>query len=186
MRGKLSFVVFEEGSKAEKFLLRDAVAELKGTLIGEHIWAEYKAWPIYVKIFRQPWPSAASYTSYSTISQLTGQLGKPEAYYFPPQVNNYGGDFPFTFFGLEPGTTREQVRRCLINFKNGDNKITNISKAYRLKVGTGWDVPPGVLHARGSLCTYEPQKASDVFAMYQYRLRQRQSCRKNCCGKTLR
>ena len=31
----------------------------------------------------------------------------------------------------------------------------------------GWDVPPGVLHAPGSLCTYEPQKASDVFAMYQ-------------------
>ena len=28
-------------------------------------------------------------------------------------------------------------------------------------------MPPGVLHAPGSLCTYEPQKASDVFAMYQ-------------------
>jgi hypothetical protein len=28
-------------------------------------------------------------------------------------------------------------------------------------------VPPGVLHAQGSLCTYDPQKASDVFAMYQ-------------------
>jgi hypothetical protein len=33
--------------------------------------------------------------------------------------------------------------------------------------GTGWDVPPGMLHAPGSMCTYEPQKASDVFAMYQ-------------------
>jgi hypothetical protein len=32
---------------------------------------------------------------------------------------------------------------------------------------TGWDVPPGVLHAPGSLCTYEPQFASDVFAMFQ-------------------
>jgi hypothetical protein len=28
-------------------------------------------------------------------------------------------------------------------------------------------VPPGILHAPGSMCTYEPQKASDVFAMYQ-------------------
>jgi hypothetical protein len=36
-----------------------------------------------------------------------------------------------------------------------------------LAVDTGWDVPPGVLHAPGSLCTYEPQFASDVFAMYQ-------------------
>src|SRR5690606_15074393 len=25
----------------------------------------------------------------------------------------------------------------------------------------------GMLHAPGSMCTYEPQKASDVFAMYQ-------------------
>ncbi len=54
-----------------------------------------------------------------------------------------------------------------MNFAKGDNKITNLSKAHRLEVGTGWDVPPGVLHAPGSLCTYEPQKASDVFAMYQ-------------------
>jgi hypothetical protein len=96
-----------------------------------------------------------------------GQLGKPEAYYFPPQANNHGGDFPYTFFGFEPGTTKEQVRRCLADFAKGDNNITGISKADRLQPGTGWDVPPGVLHAPGSLCTYEPQKASDVFAMYQ-------------------
>ena len=49
----------------------------------------------------------------------------------------------------------------------GDNKITNLSKAYRLELGTGWYVPAGVLHAPGSLCTYEPQWASDVFAMFQ-------------------
>ena len=57
--------------------------------------------------------------------------------------------------------------QCLEDFLKGDNKITSISQAYRLDVGTGWDVPPGVLHAPGSMCTYEPQKASDVFSMYQ-------------------
>ena len=54
-----------------------------------------------------------------------------------------------------------------MNFTKGDNKITNYSQAFRLEPGTGWDVPPGMLHAPGSMCTYEPQKASDVFAMYQ-------------------
>ena len=39
-------------------------------------------------------------------------VGKPEAYYFPPQANNHGGDFPFTFFGFNPGTTKSQVRQC--------------------------------------------------------------------------
>ena len=38
---------------------------------------------------------------------------------------------------------------------------------YRLKPGTGWLIPPCVLHAPGSLCTYEPQWGSDVFGMYQ-------------------
>ena len=28
-------------------------------------------------------------------------------------------------------------------------------------------IPPGVLHAPGSLCTYEPQWGSDVFGMFQ-------------------
>jgi hypothetical protein len=98
----------------------------------------------------------------------TGQLGKPEAYYFPPQVNNHGGDFPYTFFGLNPGVTRDQVRQALQDAAEGrDNAITSLAPAHRLQVGTGWDVPPGVLHAPGSLCTYEPQKASDVFAMYE-------------------
>jgi len=82
-------------------------------------------------------------------------------------LNNHGGDFPYTFFGLQPGVSKEQVRKVLMDHVKGDNKLTNLSAAYRLEPGTGWDVPPGVLHAPGSLCTYEPQKASDVFAMYQ-------------------
>ena len=36
-----------------------------------------------------------------------------------------------------------------------------------MKRSTGWLIPPGVLHAPGSLCTYEPQWGSDVFGMYQ-------------------
>ncbi len=82
-------------------------------------------------------------------------------------MNNHGGDFPYTFFGLNPGTTKEEVEAALKAFTRGDNKITNLSRCYRLEVGTGWDVPPGLLHAPGSLCTYEPQRASDVFAQYQ-------------------
>jgi hypothetical protein len=59
------------------------------------------------------------------------------------------------------------VRHCLEIWNQGDNHITDLSKAYRLELGTGWNVPAGVLHAPGSLCTYEPQWASDVFAMFQ-------------------
>src|SRR3546814_14562746 len=92
------------------------------------------------------------------MAALTGQLGKPEAYYFPPQVNNHGGDFPYTFIGIAPGTPREKIRECLQNFNKGDNKITNYCSAFRLEPGTGWDVPPGLLHAPGSLCTRSEER----------------------------
>jgi len=163
----LSFIVFDDNTKVEKALLRDAVSELKGALIGERIWKQYECWPMYSKFFDNKGALPLHIHHRDKHAKLTGQMGKPEAYYFPPQVNNYGADFPYTFFGLNPGTTKEQVRKCLLDFEKGDNNITNLSTAYRLKVGTGWDVPPGILHAPGSLCTYEPQKASDVFAMYQ-------------------
>ncbi|MCD6308456.1 MAG: hypothetical protein J7M24_05615 [Candidatus Latescibacteria bacterium] len=163
----LSSIVFGDGRNTELILLRDAVEELKGDLVGERIWNEHGRWPMYAKFFDNLQALPHHIHHKDEHAALTGQLGKPEAYYFPPQVNNHGGEFPYTFFGLEPGTTRDDVRRCLENFTRGDNGITALSKAYRLRVGTGWDVPPGVLHAPGSLCTYEPQKASDVFSMFE-------------------
>ncbi|NLF38358.1 hypothetical protein GX586_02865 [bacterium] len=163
----LSFVVLENGGRVGKALLRDAVAELKGALIGDKLWKEYGSWPMYSKFFDNQEPLPHHIHHDDEHAALVGQKGKPEAYYFPTQVNNHGGDFPFTFFGFEPGTTKDQVRACLANFDKGDNKITALSRAYRLQPGTGWNVPAGVLHAPGSLCTYEPQRASDVFAMYQ-------------------
>jgi hypothetical protein len=159
----LSQVVFGD----QQVTLREAVDVLKGDVLGSRLWDEHKSWPMYSKFFDNKGPLPHHVHHRDEHAALVGQNGKPEAYYFPPQVNNYGADFPYTFFGFEPGTKPEQVLECLKNFPKGDNKITNLSKAYRLQPGTGWDVPPGILHAPGSFCTYEPQKASDVFAMYQ-------------------
>jgi hypothetical protein len=162
----LSQVVVESGGAVERVLLRDAVAELKGDLIGK-LWKQYRAWPMYSKFFdnRDALPLHIHHDDEH--ARNVNAAGKPEAYYFSPQVNNHGGTFPYTFFGLRPGVTKKQVREVLERFDAGDNRICDISVAYKLKPGTGWNVPPGVLHAPGSLCTYEPQKASDVFAMYQ-------------------
>ncbi len=163
----MSEVVFEHKAKVERVLLQDAIEELKGDILGSEMWNKYRSWPMYSKFFDNQAALPHHIHHSDEHAALTGQKGKPEAYYFPPQLNNHGGDFPYTFFGFIPGTTKEQVLQCLKDFNKGDNKITNLSQAYRLETGTGWDVPPGVLHAPGSLCTYEPQRASDVFAMYQ-------------------
>jgi len=71
-----------------------------------------------------------------------------------------------SFLGLQPHVTREQLRERLVAFSaGGDNRITDLSFGYRTRLGTGWDVPAGVLHAPASACTYEPQAASDVLCM---------------------
>ena len=163
----LSHVVVSDGNNEEQFLLKEAIDELKGEIIGDRLWNEYQSWPMYSKFFDNMGPLPHHIHHNDEHAAKIGQKGKPEAYYFPPQVNNHGGDFPYTFFGIAPGTTKEQIKECLMNFTKGDNKITMYSQAFPLIPGTGWDVPPGMLHAPGSLCTYEPQKASDVFAMYQ-------------------
>lgn len=88
-------------------------------------------------------------------------------YFSPSQLNNHGGEFPFTFFGLNPECTKDEIKKCLEDFAKGENHLLDYSQAYKIELDAGWDVPPGVLHAPASLCTYEPQFASDVYAMYQ-------------------
>jgi hypothetical protein len=160
----LSYVV-HEGKRA--FTLRDAVAAEGARIIGKRLWDTYKRWPVYSKFFDNMGPIPHHMHQNDEQAKLVGQQGKPESYYFPPQLNALGNNFPYTFFGLEPGTTKEDIHRCLERWNEGDNGILNYSKAYRLQPGTGWLVPPCVLHAPGSLVTYEPQWGSDVFGMYQ-------------------
>lgn len=161
----LSYIVSKDGS--ERILLKDAVEELKGEIIGDALWEKYKKWPMFSKFFDNRGPLPHHIHHRDEHAKQVGQDGKPEMYFFPSQCNNHGGEFPFTFFGLNPEVTKEQVKESLENFTKGDNKLLDLSRAYKIVLDTGWDVPPGVLHAPASLCTYEPQFASDVYAMYQ-------------------
>src|SRR5262249_24699892 len=160
----LSYVV-HEGKRA--FTLRDAVEAEGARLVGPAIWDKYRRWPVYSKFFDNLGPIPHHMHQSKEQAARLGLQGKPESYYFPPQLNALGNNFPYTFFGLEPGTTRADIVNCLKSWNEGDNGILNYSKAYRLQPGTGWLVPPCVLHAPGSLVTYEPQWGSVVFAMYQ-------------------
>jgi hypothetical protein len=163
----LSYVVHGDGNNPQKTLFADFISELGSKLLGDELWNKYQAWPMYSKFFDNQGPLPHHMHQMEEHAAQVGMQPKPEAYYFAPQLNNHGGDFPYTFFGMEPGTTQEQVRHCLEIWDRGENHITDLSKAYRLELGTGWFVPAGLLHAPGSLCTYEPQWASDVFAMFQ-------------------
>lgn len=151
----------------EKVTLRDAVGLMGAALLGQDVIDQYGGWMMYSKFFDNMYPLPHHLHQSDEMAAHVGRVGKPEAYYFPPQYNFALDTYPHTFFGLEPGTTVDAVVDCLKRWDEGDNGILGLSKAYRLTAGTGWDVPPGILHAPGTLCTYEPQRASDVFSMWQ-------------------
>lgn len=161
----LSYIVSRDGKK--RVLLSEAVEELKGEIIGDALYDKYGKWPMFSKFFDNLGPLPHHIHHRDHHAARVGEAGKPEMYFFPSQMNNYEGEFGYTFFGLRPETTKEELKECLMNFTKGDNHLLDISQAYKITLDTGWDVPPGVLHAPASLCTYEPQFASDVYAMYQ-------------------
>lgn len=163
----LSYIYTVDGGREEKVLLKSAIDFMGNAILGEAVMKKHGGWVMYSKFFdnQEPLPFHVHQTDERAAD--VGRLGKPEAYYFPKQLNNHGGWFPYTFFGLHPKTSPEDVKRCLASWHKGDNGILDLSRAYRLRPGTGWDVPPGVLHAPGSMLTYEPQRASDVFSMFQ-------------------
>ena len=160
----LSYIVTGDG---QKILLKEAVDEIGDELLGQDVMSEYGGWNILCKFFDNLGPIPHHMHQDDEAAARVGQKGKPEAYYFPPQLNAKENNFCYTFMGLEPGTTKDQIRACLERWNEGDNGILYHSKAYKLKPGTGWHTPAGVLHAPGSAVTYEPQVNSDVFGMFQ-------------------
>jgi hypothetical protein len=162
----MSYVATSEKAEA-KFLFKDAVDELGAELIGSELKEKYGTWPMYSKFFDYDTPLFHHLHLSDDKASLVGRLGKPEAYYFPPQLNNHLGTFPVTYFGYDPDVTIGQVRERLLQYESGDNRITELSRAYRIELGTGWYTPPGVVHAPGSVLTYEPQWNSDVNSVHE-------------------
>ena len=159
----LSYVEFN-GKKA---LFKEGIDTVGDRFLGSAVMQKYGGWNFFCKFFDNLGPIPHHLHQNDEFAARVGQKGKPEAYYFPPQYNFKDNNFPYTFMGLNPGVTRADVKRCLERWNEGDNGILYLSRAYKLQPGTGWQVDPGILHAPGSLVTYEPQVNSDVFAMYQ-------------------
>ena len=163
----MSYVLPFDGNTAGKFTLREAVDVLGRDLVGDELMTRYGGWPMYSKFFDYEVPLVHHLHLGFDAAAAVRRLGKPEAYYFPPEMNNYAGTFPATYFGFDPDVSKEEVMERLMMYEKGDNRITELSRAYRIQLGTGWYTPPGVIHAPGSYLTYEPQWNSDVNSVYE-------------------
>ena len=132
----------------DKFLFKDAVDELGPELIGRTLWETYHTWPMYSKFFDYEAPLFHHLHLTDAAAGKVGRMGKPEAYYFPPQLNNHLGQFPVTYFGYDPDVTPAMVAERLQRYESGDNRITELSRAYRIEWAPagiphpGWRTPP--------------------------------------------
>jgi hypothetical protein len=130
-----------------RVLLKDAVDAMGDDILGSDVMTRYGGWNVLCKFFDNLGPIPHHMHQMDEHARKVNQKGKPEAYYFPPQYNFKSNNFPYTFMGLEPGTTKDDVRQCLERWNQGDNGILYYSKAYRLQPGTGWQIDAGILHA---------------------------------------
>ncbi len=111
----MSYVAPISNRAADKFTLCDAVAELGAEIIGEKLKKKYGTWPIYSKFFDYKEPLFHHLHLKDKDAARVGRVGKPECYYYPPQLNNYPGTFPHTYFGFDPDVTKAMVlkrQRC--------------------------------------------------------------------------
>ena len=86
----------------EKFTLKEAVDVLGEEMIGSELIEKYGGWPMYSKFFDFENPLFHHVHLMFEHAAKVGKLGKPESYYFPPQLNNHTGEMNATYFGFDP------------------------------------------------------------------------------------
>ena len=89
--------------------------------------------------------------------------GKEEAYFFLDCDDR--GPVPYSHIGIHPDVTREDVVAPVREWR--DDRVLDLSPAYRLNIGEGFHVPTGIPHAPGTALTLELQQESDVYNFLQ-------------------
>lgn len=162
----MSFVNIDDNPD-HVILFKDFVDELGAELIGNELMKKYGTWPMYSKFYDYEYPLFHHIHHAEAACRRVGVKPKHEHYFFPKQYNQTLGSMPVSYFGFDASVTKEEVIERLRDFTTRDIRITELSRAYRLELDTGWYTPAGVVHAPGSLCTYEPQWNSDVMAIWE-------------------
>jgi hypothetical protein len=164
--GGLSFVNVDN-NQDHVILFKEFVDQLGPELFGQALMDTYGTWPMYSKFYDYNEPLFHHVHHREEACRKVGVNPKHEHYFFPKQYNNHLGTRPTSFFGFDPSVSKGEVRARLAVYETANNRILELSRAFQVELGTGWFTPAGVVHAPGSLCTYEPQWNSDVMAMWE-------------------
>ena len=159
----LSFIAFAQGPG--RLSLRDALQLLPGRLLGDKYAREHdNRFGVLSKVLDIgapiPWHIHAREED---AKRYWSMNGKEEAYYFLDTENK--GPLPYSHLGVHVDVTENDL--LLILKRWNDDKSLDLSPAYRLNIGEGFHIFPGVPHAPGTALTLEVQEESDVYNMLQ-------------------
>ena len=161
----LSYVRREDGSRV---LFKALVDEGGDLLLGAPVMQREKRLEPALQVLRQPRRDPAPHASGRQIRRASsGRRASRKHIISRRNITRSRTIFLTRSWASNRARPKTTSGRCLADWNKGDNGIVNFSRAYRLQPGTGWQINPGILHAPGSLVTYEPQVNSDVFAMFQ-------------------
>jgi len=103
--------------------LDEIVARGGADVVGERLWTKFGGWTAYAKFFDNLFPLPFHVHAPDEKAAAVGKFGKPEAYYYPPQMNNYLGTQSVSYLGLRPDVTKDDLRDFLeAHSQGGDNK----------------------------------------------------------------
>src|SRR6266404_494541 len=71
----------------QKVTLRDAIGLAGERLLGKDVMDKYGGWVMYSKFFDNMYPLPHHMHPSDEMAANVGKLGKPEAYFYPPQYN---------------------------------------------------------------------------------------------------
>lgn len=159
----LSFISFT--SRSLNLSLREALQILPGRLLGDKYAEEHENnFGVLTKVLDSgtpiPWHIHANQED---AMKYWNMNGKEEAYYFLD--SKIMGPLPYSHLAVHPDVTENELLPILKRWN--DDKVLDLSPAYRLNIGEGFHIFPGVPHAPGTALTLEIQEESDVYNTLQ-------------------
>jgi len=159
----LSFISFTEGYG--KLSLRDALQIYPGRMLGDKYAREHNnRFGVLTKVLDIgapiPWHVHAREED---AKKYWNMNGKEEAYYFLDTENR--GSLPYSHIATHTHVTEDDLIPILKRWN--DDKVLDLSPAYRLNINEGFHIFPGIPHAPGTALTLEVQEESDVYNMLQ-------------------
>ena len=154
--------------RAKRFQLKEAIDSAGDALLGADVMSRAGRLEPALQVLRQPGTDSAPHAPERCAREDGRPQGQAGGVLLPAAVQQQRQQLSRTR-SWDSSPARQRTT-CAVAWSAGTKATTASSITRRptgCRPGTGWQIDAGILHAPGSLVTYEPQVNTDVFGMFQ-------------------